>query len=184
MLTFSPYEPKSEPASYKQNWALFCLTKVDHRPLKLTKDEASAKIAELMAAKEPRVKKTKDANPAVLTIINKAHAAGRAALGRCNPIPMVVLDGSRAYHVATGCCGFAWITVKSNTPENRKFVSGLKKLGLVGDHSEWSKGTYGGYTYWVSVGGQSMELKSAFASAFADVLNKYGITAYTQSRMD
>ena len=69
---------------------------------------------------------------------------------------------------------------------NRKFLAGLKKAGLVGEgrDAKWGKAYEGGYKYWVSVGGQSMQKKEAFAYAFAEVLQKHGLTVYAGSRMD
>lgn len=74
-------------------------------------------------------------------------------------------------------CGFAWVTIK---PARGKFVNFLKhvKIGRSGD--------YGGYC--VSnpskVSTQWMNPKFQGAVAFASVLNKYGIYAIAQQRID
>lgn len=120
--------------------------------------------------------------------LNKlAVAAGNEAAKKAVPTPMVVIGGEQRWFVAGGVCGFAWATLKANTPANRKFLSGLKKAGIAGEGvtADWSKDSYyGGYSYWVRVGGQSMETKEAFCHAFVKVLQDNGITAHSMSRMD
>ena len=50
---------------------------------------------------------------------------------------------------------------------------------------DWNKDDYyKGYTHWVNVGGQSMEIKQAYAEAAARVLVRYNIPAHSMSRMD
>jgi len=129
-----------------------------------------------------------------LDIFNEAVKAGEDALNKCEPTPMVVEkhtnmlnDNSpveKAWCVPDGVCGFAWISLKANTPSNRSFLNDMKRAGFLGEHGKFSKSYNGGYQYWVSQGGQSMQKKEAFAHAFADTLRKYGITCYVQSRMD
>ena len=92
------------------------------------------------------------------------------AIGLSNEI-----DFSKKTYVLDGLCGFAWVTV---SPARGAFVNWLKSQGI------GSKGYYGGYEIWVREFGQSVDRKAAFASAFAEVLNKYGINAYGQSRLD
>lgn len=85
------------------------------------------------------------------------------------------IDFSKQTYILDGLCGFAWVTIK---PARGAFVNYLKgrKVG--------SNGYYGGYEIWVREFGQSVDRKAAFAQAFADVLNKYGISAYAGSRLD
>jgi hypothetical protein len=120
-------------------------------------------------------------------IYAEAHFAGMKALASCTPVPMVVgspstplgndIDPSKpTYFVSDGVCGFAWVNVK---PGNSKFAKWLKANGLGRTDSY-----YGGVTVWASEGGQSLAKKEAYAYAFAEVLNKYGIKAYANSRMD
>jgi len=85
------------------------------------------------------------------------------------------IDYSKKTYILDGLCGFAWVTI---SPARGAFVNWLKTQGI------GSKGYYGGYEIWVREFGQSVDRKSAFAEAFAEVLNKYGITAYTGSRLD
>ena len=185
-------------ATTRQTYALFCITKRDYRNDNLTYDEASKLIATLG---DPNYKqKTKDVvskdtkfNDAA-RIMEEAVQAGRDAMTACTPTPMVVeqhidvLNDKSAvtdrYFVSGGVCGFAWVKFKANTTPNRKFLAGLKKAGMVGEHCDWSKHYQGGYSYWISEGGQSMEKKEAFARAFADVLHTNGIECYVGSRMD
>lgn len=85
------------------------------------------------------------------------------------------IDFSKKTYILDGLCGFAWVTI---SPARGAFVNWLKSQEI------GSKGYYGGYEIWVREFGQSVDRKSAFAGAFAGVLEKYGITAYTGSRLD
>ena len=120
-------------------------------------------------------------------IYTRAHVAGMVALKDVIPTPMIVgqpatpfgndIDFSKPTHyVEGGCCGFAWINIK---PARGKFVSWLKKNGI-GRTDSYN----GGYTIWVSEGGQSMTRKESYATAFAEVLRENGLRAYMNSRID
>ena len=110
-----------------------------------------------------------------------------AAGNGCTPTPMVVgtpttplgndIDYSKdTYYVSDGVCGFAWVNIK---PARGKFVKYLKDNDIGRKDSY-----YGGYTIWVSGFGQSLARKESYARAFANHLNKNGITAYSMSRID
>lgn len=130
----------------------------------------------------------------------KAVQAGEAAALRCVPTPMVVqshvnqLDDSspvaESWHVAGGVCGFASVHVYFKDKESRKFLNGLIKVGVASRDInargvDWHKNScQGGFIYWVSAGGQSMETKMAFAGAMVGVLIDHGVNAHMQSRMD
>ena len=120
-------------------------------------------------------------------IYSEAHSAGLAAGHGCTPTPMVVgtpttplgndIDYDKeTYYVADGMCGFAWINIK---PARGGFVKYLKDNDIGRKDSY-----YGGYTIWVSGFGQSLARKESYARAFANHLNKNGITAYSMSRID
>ena len=75
-------------------------------------------------------------------------------------------------------CGFAWVNIykiKGNT----KLGKTLKAAGLEKDHS-------GAYCIWNPSGHncQNIDVKEHGARAAADVLQKYGFTAYAGSRLD
>lgn len=186
-------------ATKRQLFALFCITRKDYRNENLTYDEASALIDKLNSengyvGKAPKAGKENRA----IEFFEKAKQAGLEALNACTPVPMTVqqrvspLDDNspvvQEWRVDGGVCGFAWITFKANTPENRKFLAGLKKADLVGnvnDNREWSKSLSGpGYMFWVREGGQSMQKKEAYAYAFVKSLRENGIEAYSHSRID
>jgi len=80
-------------------------------------------------------------------------------------------------HGDRDACGFAWVTVK---PANSKFARYLKAKDLA------SKASGGGLCVWNPSGSstQAITAKEVGAAAFADVLTKYGIKAYFESRMD
>jgi hypothetical protein len=92
-------------------------------------------------------------------IYNEAMKAGLQAGNEHQPTPMIV----------------AQIIIK---PATCQFVRYLKSKGI------GHKSYYGGWSWWVSQFGLSMEQKEKFAYAAADVLNKYGIKCYATSRMD
>ena len=118
-------------------------------------------------------------------LYKKAHAAGVHAADGHTPTPMLVgepttLFGSElnyakpVHYVPQGVCGFAWVNFKGNTAWGKW----AKKFKV-------AKPAYGGgLQIWVSLYGQSMEKKEAYAHAFAKVLNEAGVQAYPGSRMD
>jgi hypothetical protein len=116
----------------------------------------------------------------------KANAAGMAAVEKCVPVPMVVVnranpldDNSSVVNrwvVPDGPCGFAWVNIK---PGNCAFAKYLKDKGLARKDSY-----YGGVSLWVSYFNQSMAKKEAYAYAFAKVVSEAGIKCYANSRMD
>lgn len=136
----------------------------------------------------------------LVAVWDKAKLAGDAALRACEPTPMVVQEHAnmlddkspvvKQWFVSGGVCGFASLHVKAKG-KGLEFVNELKKAGLCSSkgerhsHKEWQyHDYYKGFYYWVSVGGQSMQLKEAWAHAAAEVLQKAGIPVYVQSRMD
>jgi len=105
-----------------------------------------------------------------------AHAAGIKAGRECRPIPMIVstASGIEIECVDDGACGFAWVAFAGNTAWGRW----AKKQGI-------ARSNYpSGLCIWVSEFGQSVDRKSAFASAYAQVLRNSGIDAYSGSRLD
>lgn len=81
-------------------------------------------------------------------------------------------------------CGFAWVTIypkhKGNTRDGRAERKLLEEMGF---RKDW---TGKAYEYWnpSKWGGQNVDVKEAGARAAADVLRKYGFTAYAGSRLD
>jgi hypothetical protein len=114
-----------------------------------------------------------------------AHTAGLAAAERTKPTPMVVQEHAnvfddnspvvQSYHVPQGPCGFAWIIVR---PGTCSFARWLRKTG------RGEKAYHGGMQVWVSGFDQSIQLKEAYAEAFARVLQDNSVNAYAQSRLD
>ena len=122
-------------------------------------------------------------------IVREAEEAGEAAMEATRPTPMIVgtpqdlLDANspidytqKTYYVPQGMCGFAWVNVR---PGTSRFAKYLKSQGLGRTDSY-----YGGVTVWVRAGGQSFELKEAYARAYAGVLQAHGIKATSHSRLD
>lgn len=118
-------------------------------------------------------------------IWDEADKAGKQSAQATIPVPMVVgtpttplgsdIDFTKeTYFVSGGVCGFAEINFAGNT----SFGRWAKNAGLA------SKSYTGGLYVWVSDYGQSLQLKEAYARAFASVLRNYGIEAFASSRMD
>jgi hypothetical protein len=85
------------------------------------------------------------------------------------------IDYSKPTYVLDGLCGFAWVNI---SPARGAFVTYLKSIGI------GSKSYHKGYEIWVSEFGQSIDRKTAYARAFATVLQSYGIDARIGSRLD
>ena len=124
-------------------------------------------------------------NTRYAALADTAHAAGLRAAAAATPTPMIVgeakslfsdeIDHSKpTYYVPSGVCGFAWVFVKGNTG----FGRWAKKAGIA------SPGYPTGLNIRVTVGGQSYEIKTAYAQAYAAVLQEAGITAYAEGRLD
>ncbi len=166
------------PATKRQRWALFCITKKDYRNADVSFEEASRIISEANENK-----------PDYAAIWNEASEAGLKALRECKPTPMVVqqhanvLDDNspvvKQWGAPEGVCGFAWINVKGNTGFAR--WASKNKNSLDFGRSQY----YGGYNIGAPrEAGQSYERKCAWASAFAEVLDKYSIWTCIYSRLD
>jgi hypothetical protein len=138
-----------------------------------------------------------------LGLIKKAEAEGERAMQELidsNRVkPMIVqqhanvMDDSsevtEQWVVPGGPCGFAAIRVKCTNGPSRKFINQLKKAGLAGDvnsHCEWHKSDYyGGFMKsFTLIGGQSLAYKTAYANAYAEVLEQAGINTWVWTRMD
>lgn len=142
-------------------------------------------------------------------LLNEARIAGLQAVQKAQVVPMVVSqhvnpmdDNSpigRAWFVADGVCGFAWVKVitkmKSSAKDynrtlNVQFANWMKKQAksngrnydeiLLPEDNAYN----GGVDVWVGGFNQSMQRKEAYAHAFADSLRAAGIVCYAQSRMD
>ncbi len=118
-------------------------------------------------------------------IYAEAATAAKKAADAKVPVPMIVgtpttvlgndIDPSKTiYYVPQGVCGFASIRLKGNTG----FGKWAKSVG----HAK--PGYPNGLAIYVHEGGQSYEIKVAYADAFAGVLKSHGIDAWTESRLD
>ena len=93
------------------------------------------------------------------TLVERADDAGRAAADRIDPMPW---------------CGFAWVRFAGNTA----FGRWAKREGIA------RKAYGGGLEIWIFQYNQSIDLKAAYARAFAEALQEAGIDAYSGSRYD
>jgi hypothetical protein len=146
--------------------------------------ESNRLIGAYVAKKEAEAKKKVLTKNQCHNIYVEAYEAGLNA-GKDADTPKFIIgdaiglsneiDPTKQTYILDGLCGFAWVKI---SPARGAFVNYLKSREI------GRKGYYGGYHIWVREFGQSVDRKSAFAQAFADVLNKYGITAYAESRLD
>jgi hypothetical protein len=168
-------ENPNEPATKRQTFALFCITKKDYRNAGLTKEQASDLIAQLKREKGES-HETKSAKPNFQAIWDEAVKAGREAVTSMDVIPAINLSDGSQIPVGHGPCGFAWIILK----DARKGFAKWAKAQGIGRPDSY----YGGINVWIADYNQSMSKKETFASAVAGVLNKHGIDARPMSRMD
>jgi hypothetical protein len=192
----------NDKATNGQTFAIFCIARFDVRNSNLTKAQAGSLIDRLktgdrdaaiaeIAALPNAVKKGEPAKPKEdwKALYNAAHNAGMVAANKTIPEPMVVNTHESPpvlghtpivaqTVVMSGVCGFAYVNVR---PANGGFAKWLvdNKLARKG-------GAYGGsgVSIWVHQFNQSMELKEAYAHAFAETVRAKGIDAYAGSRMD
>lgn len=84
-----------------------------------------------------------------------------------------------------GACGFAWVRIK---PATSPFVKWLKKQAEGEKYTKYGRRDEynGGWTIWNpgQYRGQNVDIKSDAAHAFANVLKKYGIDAWSEDRLD
>lgn len=181
-------------ATKRQLWALFCITKVKTQNMLLGFEQATDLIRrannkeditqELIDLGGEATQKTGAINN-LQALFDSADEAGKKAAESVEVKPMVVvgranpLDDSspvtEKYFVPSGVCGFASIVVR---PGNCAFANFLKKN--YGAYKHY----YGGTNFPVRAYGQSLQMKEAYAYAFAKVVNEAGIKASVDSRLD
>lgn len=109
-----------------------------------------------------------------LSVLSRASAEGNEAFRKAAPEPMTVTDGVRSWHVEDGVCGSAWVRIAGNTAFGRY----CKRNGI-------ARPAYGGgLSIYPSIPSQSLDRNTAWATAFADELQRAGIDAQPHSRID
>ncbi len=102
-----------------------------------------------------------------------------AAVDAANEFFKTQLGGQDRY-----ACGFAWITItpkhKGNTKDGKAERKVYESLGF---RKDWTGKTYECWNP-SKHGAQNVDTKEAGARAGAEVLRKYGFTAYAGSRLD
>ncbi len=177
-------------ATQRQTWAVFCATGYDVRECKLTWADVTALLnkekspADFAGARQ--VRKANETKQDWQLVYEDAHEAGMIAGAKEYCVPMVVqeranpLDDNSAIvrqyaPVADGVCGFSYSVIK---PATHPFVKWLKEQKIGRSHYG------GGYAIWCHQFNQSMTRKEAYCAAFCEVLNRHGIKAYHESRID
>jgi hypothetical protein len=181
-------------ATKRQLWALFCMTKVKTQNLLIGFEKARDLINLGNSGKDitqelidlggiPTGNASNKQNLAEL--FKEADEAGNKAVEKLQVIPMTVnqhenpLDDNsnvvKSYYVSEGVCGFASVVIR---PGNCSFANFIKKN--YGAHKSY----YGGVALPVRQFNQSYQKKVAYAEAFAEVVNKAGIKASVDSRLD
>lgn len=184
-------EKKNLPATKKQLWALFCLTKKDHRDKNLTMEQASDLIGKFKKDKSNNVLNTPNNNKKheFEELFERAEQVAKNAYDACKPTPMVVSqhvnplnDSSpivKSYFVEGGPCGFAHIQFK----DARRNICKYMKKNNLGHYSDYSKSV--SWEPSCSRMDQSLERKEAACSAAIKVFSEAGIDRiYISSRMD
>lgn len=181
-------------ATKRQLWALFCITKVKTQNMLLGFEQAADLIRRANNGEDIRQElinlggeptKSSSSTFDLQALFNAADKAGRNAAESVVVKPMIVvgrenpLDDNSAikesYYVPSGPCGFASIVIR---PGNCAFANFLKNN--YGAYKHY----YGGTNFPVRDYGQSIQLKEAYAYAFAKVVNEAGIKASVDSRLD
>ncbi len=135
-------------------------------------------------------------------LVEKAHVAGVEAAKACRPARFDLVahanplddnspvvehfpDQKTNEHAFAGACGFAWVKIR---PANGPLAKWMKSKGI-GDKDDYQ----GGWVVWIGSEhvskeidhyGQSMEIKYAYANAYAKVLSEAGHRATAFSRLD
>lgn len=181
-------------ATKRQLWALFCITKVKTQNMLLGFEQAADLIRrannkeditqELINLGGEATQKTGAINN-LQALFDSADEAGKTAVESLKVTPMVVIERENPldpnsqiknqYFVEDGCCGFASVIVR---PGNCAFANFLKKNYRAYKHY------YGGVNFPIRAYGQSLQMKEAYAKAFAKVVNEAGIKASVDSRLD
>ena len=129
----------------------------------------------------------------ITAITAAAHQAGIDAVAALTVTPMIVgeaksilsneIDYSKpTEYVADGPCGFAWVDIRPIHKGNTKLGKAERK---VYESMGFSKDEYKKcYSLWIGLFNQSVQKKSTYAAAYAEVLRGNGIPAYSGSRMD
>jgi hypothetical protein len=110
------------------------------------------------------------------SILTAALAMGEIAGAEapCEPMVVVSSDGTKAWHVPDGVCGFGWVEFAGNTAFGRwAKANGHARSGYPKGLSIWSK-----------LRTQSMARNEAWAHAVAKCLTANGIPASGRSRID
>lgn len=113
-------------------------------------------------------------------IYKRAQLAGDAAAKACIPTPMTLVDYEPIF---AGQCGFAWITVHD---ARKGMARWLKKNGIGHNNyrSGWDISANPVPPEGASWDFQSIEPKTAYAKAFARVLEANGVHCVVESRLD
>lgn len=163
MSTYTIQKPNA-PATKKQLFALYCMTRKDHRNLNLTIQQASDLIAQLRKSNNPTWQ-AKSQNDYEKIFTGLFEAGNKAIEGKAaNWFP----------------CGFAWIVIKDCRKGFAKWLKNNKLNNNLIYYSEYEKGISISSAY----NGQEMEIKEIWCHAAAQYLRENGIDCTVKSHID
>lgn len=125
-------EANNTPASSRQLWALFCATKIDHRNMGLTKEQAHERLSKLNEGREAKPKSNNKGLLAyMLDHVDQLKKAlidetkyGAIVMNDTNLLP----DDGKRFIMLGGGCGFSWIRFDGRSKKGKAI---LEESGLI-----------------------------------------------------
>ena len=173
----------TKEATKKQLWALYCATKIDHREMGLTKEQASEKLSKLNAGR------TKWTQKKVLSVVKEARRAGKIAADKKlqelqdRGPQWTVHDGPTVVGTLLDVCGWASLKISARG----KFFQLAKTLTDRPVLRVYCRRAYRGggmLSIFDSTRRQELSVNEAACRGQAKVLAKYGIKAHVISNID
>ena len=192
-----------EPASKKQLWALFCITKQDWRGKNLTKGEASELIQKysnerhekaLATAKSKQSLESKIGDDIMNNLKPKLDAAMKKAFGLQSVVGDADLEGNlipggKRYKFFGSGCGWAWVKYDKRNKKLGEVLDKYDDIYRKGFFEEFAKEYIKKYKERElgAVLSQDIDIQCIIKQAALDFAEKIGINtkgAYVNSRLD
>lgn len=194
---------KADPATYKQRFILFTLTKEDYREKNITKGEAYDLIASLSNGKEKKISKVN--NDLVGDIVKFLKGNDDKIIAKINEqlgIKSVIVNDidhtdKKTFMFFGSGCGFSWIEYDKRSKIGKKLFEGRKSdfYLAIAQYKNYIKGKISPkvVSYLSSMGspieavlGQNMEINAEImAIALGYVIDKYNLKrVWLRTRLD